>query len=235
MNPIETRAMPHEWESQRHACSEAGAELPPTVELARTKSFGEGYHPTIVDRFGVWLSSRQIHRHVRDFSGRRIGDFGCGFHAAFTRTVLDRVASAVLADVSLSPDLLAHPKVTAFPGTLPDVLTSLPSQTLDVILCVSVLEHLWEPEEAIREFRRLLAPGGVCLLNVPSWRGKWFLEYSAFKLGLSPADEMNDHKNYYDVRDLWPVLVRGGFRPSDIRCFHHKFGMNTFAVCKAPQ
>ena len=81
----------------------------------------------------------------------------------------------------------------------------------------------------------MLAPGGVCLLNVPSWRGKRFLEYSAFKLGLSPADEMNDHKNYYDVKDLWPLLVRGGFQPSDIRCFRHKFGMNTFAVCKAPR
>jgi len=31
------------------------------------------------------------------------------------------------------------------------------------------------------------------------------------------------------------LLVRGGFRPSDIRCFQHKFGMNTFALCKAPQ
>lgn len=201
----------------------------------RDKSFGEGYHPTFIDRFGVWLSARQIQRYVPDFQGKRMGDFGCGYHAAFARTVLDQVAAATLADVSLAPDLLAHAKVTALNGPLPDILADLPSAGLDVILCISVLEHLWEPEKAIREFRRLLAPGGVCLLNVPSWRGKRFLEYSAFKLGLSPADEMNDHKNYYDVRDLWPLLVRGGFRPSDIRCFRHKFGMNTFAVCKAPR
>ncbi|MDP8989877.1 MAG: class I SAM-dependent methyltransferase [Acidobacteriota bacterium] len=201
----------------------------------RDKSFGEGYDPTFIDRLGVWLSARQIHRYVPDFEGKRIGDFGCGYQAAFARTVLDRVSSATLADVSLAPDLLAHAKVRALSGPLPDILSDLPSAGLDVILCISVLEHLWEPEKAIREFDRLLAPGGVCLLNVPSWRGKRFLEYSAFKLGLSPADEMNDHKNYYDVRDFWPLLVRGGFRPSDIRCFAHKFGMNTFAVCKHPQ
>ena len=65
--------------------------------------------------------------------------------------------------------------------------------------------------------RRILRPGGVCLVNVPSWRGKWFLELSAFRLGLSPADEMNDHKTYYDPRDLWPMLVRAGFRPQDIQ------------------
>ncbi len=68
-------------------------------------------------------------------------------------------------------------------------------------------------------------------MNVPSWRGKKFLELSAFRLGLSPAVEMDDHKQYYDVRDLWPLLVRNGFRPSQIRCFRHKFGLNTFAVC----
>ena len=203
-------------------------------DRVRNKSFGEGYNPTLVDRFGVWLSAWQIRRHATDFHGKRIGDFGCGYHAAFARTVLDQISSAILADVSLAPELVAHPKVTALTGPLPDILMDLQSASLDVILCISVLEHLWEPEQAICEFRRLLAPGGVCLLNVPSWRGKWFLEYSAFRLGLSPADEMNDHKNYYDVQDLWPLLVRGGFRPSDIRCFQHKFGMNTFAVCRTP-
>jgi hypothetical protein len=43
---------------------------------------------------------------------------------------------------------------------------------------------------------------------------------------------MDDHKAYYDPRDLWPLLVRAGFRPSDIRCFRHKFGLNTFAECR---
>lgn len=203
--------------------------------LGRTKSFGEGYQPTIVDRFGVWLSARQICRQISDFHGLRLADFGCGYHAAFTRTVLTEVQHAVLSDVSLSAELRRHPKVIALEGQLPQVLRDLDSGSLDAILCISVLEHLWEPAATLSEFRRLLAPGGVCLLNVPSWRGKWFLEFSAFRLGLSPAEEMNDHKCYYDVCDLWPLLVRAGFRPSDIRCYSHKFGLNTFAVCRAPR
>jgi len=203
--------------------------------LGRTKSFGEGYQPTIVDRFGVWLSARQICRQISDFHGLRLADFGCGYHAAFTRTVLTEVQHAVLSDVSLSAELRRHPKVIALEGQLPQVLCDLDSGSLDAILCISVLEHLWEPAATLSEFRRLLAPGGVCLLNVPSWRGKWFLEFSAFRLGLSPAEEMNDHKCYYDVCDLWPLLVRAGFRPSDIRCYSHKFGLNTFAVCRAPR
>ena len=38
---------------------------------------------------------------------------------------------------------------------------------------------------------------------------------------------------YYDVRDLWPLLVRPAFAPARSSCFPHKFGLNTFAVCKA--
>jgi SAM-dependent methyltransferase len=207
--------------------------MQPLAEGTRHKSFGEGYNPTLVDRFGVWLSARQIHRFVPEFRGKRVGDFGCGYHASFARTLLEPATALTLADVTLAPELVAHPKVTAMEGRLPEVLRGLPAESLDVILCVSVLEHLWEPLDALTEFRRLVAPGGVCLLNVPSWRGKRFLEYSAFRLGTSPAEEMNDHKCYYDVRDLWPLLVRAGFRPSGIRCFSHKFGLNTFAVCKA--
>ena len=167
-----------------------------------------------------------------DVPGKRLGDFGCGFHAAFSRTVLDEVEHAVLADVALSEALKQNPKVRAVEGALPASLGTLLDASLDVVLCVSVLEHVWDDDALLRELHRVLAPGGVCLVNVPSWRGKRFLELSAFRLGLSPRSEMDDHKRYYDVRDLWPKLVKAGFRPSDVRCFPHKGGLNTFAVCR---
>jgi SAM-dependent methyltransferase len=185
-----------------------------------------------VDRFGTWLSARAIRRHVRSFAGKRVGDFGCGYDARFVRTVLDEVESAVLVDVSLAPDLSSHPRVTAIEGRLPDAVDAIPDGSLDVVLCISVLEHLADPLPTLRHARRVLAPGGTCLVNVPSWRGKRFLELSAFRLHLSPAEEMDDHKRYFDPRDLWPLLVEAGFLPSRIRCRRHKFGLNTFAACR---
>jgi SAM-dependent methyltransferase len=199
----------------------------------RREAFLQSSSGTVVDRLGVWLSSRQIRRFVPSFSGKRLADIGCGYQAAFTRTVLDRVAKAILVDVALAPDLKQDPRVAALEGLLPDVLSSLPSGELDLILLVSVLEHVSEPLRLLSEVHRLLAPGGVALVNVPSWRGKKYLELSAFKLGWSPADGVDDHKTYYDVRDLWPLLVAAGFRPSRIRCFSHKLGLNTFAACIA--
>jgi SAM-dependent methyltransferase len=198
----------------------------------RTESFGQGYSPTIVDRFGVWLSARQIRRFVKSFRDKDIADLGCGHEAQFTRTVLRDVRHAVLVDVAIADDLKAHPKVQALEGPLPATLTQLPDKSLDVVMIVSVLEHLWEPERTLAEIRRLLRPGGICLVNVPSWLGKRYLELSAFKLGLSPAAEMDDHKAYYDVKDLWPLLVKAGFLPSEITCFSHKYGLNTFAACR---
>ena len=193
---------------------------------------------TVVDRFGVWLSGRQIRRYVPGFAGKRVGDFGCGFEAAFARTIAGEVANLVLVDVALADDLKADAlkadaRIEAIEGRLPDALAALPAASLDVVLIVSVLEHVADAPGLLREVKRLLAPGGVALVNVPSWRGKKFLEFSAFRLGLSPAAEMDDHKMYYDVRDLWPMLVAAGFRPSRIRCFPHKFGLNTFAVCES--
>ena len=201
--------------------------------MARTQSYLQDGRGTVVDRFGVWLSARQIRRAVPSFAGKRVGDLGCGFQAAFSRTIVGEVAGLTLVDVALADDLKGDPRIRAIEGTLPGALAALPAASLDVVMIVSVLEHVSDPAGLLREVRRLLAPGGVALVNVPSWRGKRYLELATFRLRLGAASEVDDHKMYYDVRDLWPMLVAAGFRPSQIDCFSHKFGLNTFAVCKA--
>jgi SAM-dependent methyltransferase len=207
--------------------SSSSAESP-----SRAGSYEQHSAHTPVDRFGVWLSARAINRHVPSFTDRSVGDFGCGYQARFVRSVLPEIERAVLVDVALAPDLKVDERITAVEGVLPDALRNLDDASLDVVLCISVLEHLWEPLETLTELRRIVAPGGVCLVNVPTWRGKRFLELSAFRFKLSPAEEMDDHKAYYDPSDLWPLLVRAGFLPHNIRCGRHKFGLNTFAACR---
>jgi ubiquinone/menaquinone biosynthesis C-methylase UbiE len=205
-----------------------------TNSQVRSEAFGQGGPPSIVDRFGVWLSSVAVRRHTT-FTGMRVADFGCGYHADLARQILPHAQQLLLVDVRLASEIRDHPKVQATEGLIEDVLPTLPDRSLDVVLCLSVLEHLLEPQKALDAFRRILVPGGLALVNVPSWRGKWWLELSAFRLGLSPALEMDDHKHYYDPRDLWPMLVRAGFRPSEISCRRRKFGLTTFAACRVPK
>jgi SAM-dependent methyltransferase len=179
------------------------------------------------------LSARRIRRAVHGFAGKAIGDFGCGYNADLVRSVLPEVASAILVDLAIAPDLTSHSNVTAIEGKLPDALESVPPQSLDAVICNNVLEHLWEPQRALQHIRRCLREGGIAFLNVPSWRGRFFLETAAFRLHVVPAEEMDDHKRYYSPDELWTLLVESGFRPREIvRCRSHKFGLNTFAECR---
>jgi 2-polyprenyl-3-methyl-5-hydroxy-6-metoxy-1,4-benzoquinol methylase len=197
----------------------------------RTSSYGQGYRLTLLDRAGFWLNARQIRRRVRGLASKRVADFGCGFEAFFARSILDEVAHLTLVDLSLADDLKRHPKVTAIEGALPEVLERLEPQSVDVVVCNNVLEHLWEPAVALKHVRRVLRPGGTAYLNVPSWQGKVFLELAAFRLGLTSPVEIDDHKAYYSRQELWRLVIASGFKPSHVECHSHKLGLNTFAVC----
>ena len=77
-------------------------------------------------------------------------------------------------------------------------------------------------------------PAPSVSLNVPSWRGKRFLEFSAFRLGLSPAEEIRGSQDLLRPARPLPLLTQAGFRPHEIECYKHKFGLNTFAACRMP-
>ena len=202
--------------------------------LTRDEAFGQRRQLTSLDRLNTWVSGLAVRRMAR-LEGARFGDFGCGFEARFARSVLPLVDSAVLVDIALSDEVARLPRVTAIEGRVESVLAELPDESLDVIACLSVLEHLWRPEEVIAECHRLLAPGGTLLINVPSWFGKRILEFMSFRLDILPRDEMDDHKHYFASRDLWPMLVSAGFSPSRIRCRPYKLATCTFGRARKNQ
>ena len=201
------------------------------MNTRRHQAYGQ-HSLTFVDRAGVWLSQRAILRHLPERAGLEVLDLGCGFRAAQLVALEARLKHGVGVDFQIAPELRAREKFTFYEGTIEETLPKLAGKRFDVILLISVLEHLVDPLLVIQAVREMLNPSGVLLINVPTWRGKSFLEFSAFRLGLSPKLEMDDHKMYYDKRDLWPLLVRAGFKPSQIHLRYHKFGLNLFAVAR---
>ena len=199
--------------------------------MTRSVSYGQLDQLTVVDRLGVWLSRRQVLRRVGDIAGKRVGDFGCGYNARLGLELAASAAHVTLVDVALADQVKQLPKVTAIEGALPLAMEKVPDASLDVTLCISVLEHLWEDQAMLGELRRVTAPGGLCALSVPGWLDKPFLEFTAFRLGIQ-ADEMDDHKRYYGIRDLWPMLRQAGFLPHAISCRRYKLGTSVFAVCR---
>ena len=198
---------------------------------SREESYGQrGASP--IDHFGVWLSGRAVRRALGGRRGLDALDLGCGYHARLLRAIRPSLRAGTGVDLQISDEAKAELGMHYLESTLEAALPLLADEAFDLILMTSVLEHLWQPVEALIHCHRLLKPDGMLLVNVPTWRGKFFLEFSAFRLGTSPALEMDDHKMYYDKRDLWPLLVQAGFKPSHIQLKYHKFGLNLFATAR---
>lgn len=195
------------------------------------ESYGQ-HGLTVVDRLGVWLSQRAIRRYLPPHNNLEVLELGCGYGATQLLALEPMLKRAVGVDFQIAPELRAREKFEFHEGSIEEILPGFATESFDVAMLISVLEHLTEPQFVLQSVWGLLKPSGVLLVNVPTWSGKRMLELSAFRLGCSPKVEIDDHKMYYGKRDLWPMLVRAGFKPSEIRLQYHKFGLNLFAVAK---
>ncbi|HEX2548422.1 MAG TPA: methyltransferase domain-containing protein [Gammaproteobacteria bacterium] len=186
---------------------------------------------TIVDHFGVYLSLRAIQKYLPKNPQLKVLDLGCGYHATLLSALSTRIHSGIGVDFHIHPALKKISNLTFIESSIQHVFPKL-STPVDVIFLMSTLEHLAEPLDILHQCHQLLEKNGMLFVNVPTWRGKFFLEFSAYRLGLSPKDGVDDHKMYYDKRDLWPLLVKSGFLPSQITLKYHKFGLNLLAMVR---
>jgi len=201
---------------------------PTASDKVRQASFGT-CRLSLVDRFGIWLSRRAITKQIAGRDKLAVLELGCGYSARNLLAIEDKAVKLVGVDFNLSEAVKSCSKFIPMECSAEEAIERLRGQKFDLIMIISVLEHLHDPVAILQSCRTLLNPGGVLLVNVPTWLGKVFLEYSAFRLGFSPKEEMDDHKMYYDKRDLWPILVKSGFLPSNIKMHYHKFRLNLFA------
>lgn len=192
----------------------------------KNNSYGEKYSLTLVDKFGVYLSSRKIINYVRKVKPKTIVDIGCGYDAILLQQLKKYSNDLTGVDIHVNKNIKG---IKIIEKRVEKNLSFLRSNSVDLLILNSVLEHLDYPLDIMSECKRILNNNGTLIVNVPSWLGKFFLELSAFKLRLSPRDEIDDHKMYYDKKDLWPLLVQVGFKPSNILLKYHKFNLNTLA------
>jgi SAM-dependent methyltransferase len=89
-------------------------------------------------------------------------------------------------------------RVSLAQGKLPD--TGLAEASLDGIVSGEVVEHFQDDRGLVREFSRLLKPGGVCVVSVPADPGKWDLN-----------DEWSGHFRRYHAHDLERLFTGAGF------------------------
>jgi len=129
----------------------------------------------------------------------RILDVGCGTGA--TLELLAEVGQAVGLDSSR--DALRYSRRRGKHRLLLGRGEALPvaEESFDIITALDLLEHIPDDAAAVREFARVLRPGGILLVTVPALPWLW-----------SEHDEALDHLRRYTRKRLQGVLKSAGLR-----------------------
>jgi SAM-dependent methyltransferase len=75
------------------------------------------------------------------------------------------------------------------------------SNAFDLVLATDVIEHVDDDAQAVAEIARILKPGGVALITVPTFRCLWGLQ-----------DEVARHKRRYRKSELLQLVTESGMR-----------------------
>jgi SAM-dependent methyltransferase len=146
-------------------------DLEPAGAVQRSPSIGR---PSYAVRAPLvaWLKAEAEEAHAQRGDPYRVLDVGCGekpyepFFAPF-------------ASEYVGVDAVQGPSVDLV-GTIESL--PVPDASFDVVLCTQVLEHCADPVAAVRELRRVVAPGGCVLASthgvyvyhpVPHDRWRW--------------------------------------------------------------
>lgn len=81
-------------------------------------------------------------------------------------------------------------------------------RSFDLVTSLDVIEHVDDPEKALKEFYRVLKHGGYAVITVPAFRFLW-----------SEHDVALCHQRRYDRRDLVKQLEGAGFHIQKIGFF----------------
>lgn len=97
----------------------------------------------------------------------RVLDIGCGV-GLLLRKLKEAKPGIQGTGADISAKAVAFVEKHGFAGVVGGFPTlPLAEGCFDVVLATEVLEHLSQPDEAVREIARLLAPGGKAIITVP--------------------------------------------------------------------
>jgi SAM-dependent methyltransferase len=104
--------------------------------------------------------------------------------------------------IDISPDAIELCRQRGLIGTqvMDAQKTTFDDGSFDVIIASDVLEHLADAPQALREWHRLLRPGGRLIVFVPAFMFLW-----------SRHDEANNHFRRYRRTELKHRLIQCGF------------------------
>jgi SAM-dependent methyltransferase len=204
-----------------------GWRIPSDVAMRRVMGFSNAY----AYYFGGFSNFKMLDNALKEFAGRSISEFGtildwgCGC-GRVTQHLLRRTSAKVYgADIDAENVAWCSENLTAGRFEVSPLMppTSLASESVDLIVGISVFTHLDEITQNawLHEVRRLLKPNGIALLTILSEHsfcelpdlGRWTIPPSLFRefriRGISDStigNTLNDVvglNNFSYYRETW--------------------------------
>jgi len=137
----------------------------------------------------------------------RVLDAGCGSG----RNMLELKRYGEVCGVELSETSVELARARNVGTVVAGSVLEMPfeSDSFDLAVCLDVIEHLEDDRGALRELRRVLAPGGTLLVTVPAYQWLW-----------SGHDEINHHHRRYNRRSLLRVAGEAGWQCAEATYFN---------------
>lgn len=162
----------------------------PTDSKEEIRAFFDDFAAENVERHGcadVLLEHRLevLDRHAEFRSDDVVLDVGCG-DGTHLRALSDRIGRGI--GIDLAPRMIEHAQRKTDEDSLAyrvddaEGLRSVPDKSVDVVICVGVLEHVLSPPRVFRAVRRVLKSGGrfvALTLNGTYW---WYRFADQFRI-----------------------------------------------------
>lgn len=174
------------WREGETLISVAGESVPVVRSIPRfvasdgySAAFGlqwnEHAHTQLDSRTHATLSRERLERclgmPLTHLAGLRVLEAGCGA-GRFTELLVHAGALVHAVDLSSAVDANRRnvgnpPNYVVAQADLRDL--PFPAKTFDVVLCLGVLQHTPSPEESIANLWRMVAPGGLLVIDHYGW------------------------------------------------------------------
>jgi SAM-dependent methyltransferase len=166
----------------------------------------------------------------------RVLDFGCGDGAHASSFVLSQQCSYTGVDVSQHAVAMCRAKGLEAAAYSPEASLPFDPNSFDKVLSFEVFEHLFDPETALQEIRRVLRPEGHLIGSVPNsvyLANRLLMVLGRFSPGGSPATSLkapwkDPHIRFFSKRTLLLLLRQIGFR--DCLVVGHEFSFIDFPI-----
>ena len=183
-----------------------------------------------VDRAPVPIARLEIHETVArildPFPRGKLLDVPAGEGALSARL---RKAGFSVQACDLYPEIFRVPEIEVRRGNLSGVLPYADAE-FQYITCLEGLEHIENPHQAIREFARMLAPGGRLVISVPNIlnieeRIKWLLNgYTSHFKPISEEHLRMRHAQWGEKEEV--VLHINPIAYTELRYILEKYGFH---------